>query len=214
MTQRRSFLARFGAAAAAISLGASHANAQTPSAADGRWQPARDAKDDWFDRIPGKHRLFLDTLTAHGLSEAQGFANNYFAASKSGYGLEASDLAVVICLRHMATPFAFSDTIWAKYGAALGESIKFNDPTTGQPPVVNVYKARLEGLVTRGVHFAVCDVASHHFAGVIARTVDGNADAIYKEMTGNAVGNVHFVAAGIIAVNRAQERGYAASCAG
>ena len=213
MTARRSFLARFGAAAAAIGLGASPTRAQTPSA-EGRWQPARDAKDDWFDQIPGKHRLFFDTLTAPGASEALGFADNYFTASKSGYALEAIDLAVVICLRHMATPFAFGDPLWAKYGAALGESIKFNDPKTGLPPVVNVYRARLEGLVKRGVHFAVCDMASHRFAGAIARKVDGNADAIYNEMAGNLLGNGHFVAAGIIAVNRAQERGYSVSYAG
>ena len=228
MTARRSFLTRVGgaaaAAAAALSLGSAKALAERPrdtqdvaakpDAAGTRWQPARDAKDDWFDQIPGTHRLFFDALTAQGTSEAMGFTDNYFTGSKSGYGLEAGDLAVVICLRHMATVFAFTDPFWAKYGAALGESIKFNEPKTGQPPVVNVYKARLEGLVTRGVHFAVCDLASHRFAGVIARKVDGNADAIYKEMTGNVVGNAHFVAAGIIAVNRAQEHGYSVSYAG
>jgi hypothetical protein len=65
------------------------------------------------------------------------------------------------------------------------------------------------------VHFAVCDMASHRFAGVIARTIEGgNADAIYKEIVANAIGNAHFVAAGIIAVNRAQERGYAVAHAG
>jgi intracellular sulfur oxidation DsrE/DsrF family protein len=68
--------------------------------------------------------------------------------------------------------------------------------------------------VKRGVHFAVCDMASHRFAGVIARKIDGDADAIYKEMTANAIGNAHFVAAGIIAVNRAQERGYAMAYTG
>lgn len=224
MTARRSFLTRVGAAAAALSLGSAKALAERPhetqdvaakpDAADGRWQPARDAKDDWFDQIPGKHRLLFDALTSQGTSEAMGFTDNYFTGSKSGYGLEASDLAVVICLRHMATVFAFTDPFWAKYGAALGESIKFNDPKTGQPPVVNVYKARFEGLVKRGVHFAVCDMASHRFAGVIARKIDGNADAIYKEMTANLVGNAIFVAAGIIAVNRAQERGYSVSYAG
>jgi hypothetical protein len=57
-------------------------------------------------------------------------------------------------------------------------------------------------------------MASHRFAGVIARKVDGDADAIYKEMAANLVGNGHFVAAGIIAVNRAQERGYSIAYTG
>ena len=74
--------------------------------------------------------------------------------------------------------------------------------------------AQTDALVKRGVHFAVYDMGTHRFAGVIARKVDGNADAIYKEMTGNLVGNAHFVAAGIIAVNRAQQRGYSVSYAG
>jgi intracellular sulfur oxidation DsrE/DsrF family protein len=210
MTARRAFLTRFGAAGAALSFGSVKAFAERP----GAWQPARDAKDDWLDRIPGKHRLFFDALTAQGTSEAMAFTDNYFTGSKSGYGLEASDLAVVICLRHRAMPFALTDPFWAKYGAALGESIKFDDPKTGQPPAVNVYRARLEGLVTRGVHFAVCDMASHRSAGAIARKIDGNADAIYKEITASLVANAHLVAAGIIAVNRAQERGYSVSYAG
>ncbi len=42
----------------------------------------------------------------------------------------------------------------------------------------------------------------------------GDADAIYKEMTASVIGNAHFVAAGIIAVNRAQERGYSSRTAG
>ena len=88
----------------------------------------------WFDQIPGKHRLFFDTLTDGGLREARGFANNYFDGSKSGYGLEASDLAVVICLRHSATPFAFTDPFWAKYGPVLAESLKLADTEDDDEP--------------------------------------------------------------------------------
>lgn len=57
-------------------------------------------------------------------------------------------------------------------------------------------------------------MASHRFAGMVARRTDGNADAIYKEMVESAVSNAHFVAAGIIAVNRAQERGYSLAYVG
>jgi hypothetical protein len=218
MTARRLFLARFSAAAAALGFGATWVQgAQAPPAPlppDARWQPARDPKDDWLDQIPGKHRLFFDTVSPQGVREVQAFAGNYFNGSKTGYGLESTDLAVVICLRHQATSFAFTDAIWAKYGAALGESEKFTDPKTGQPPVGNVYKTALEAQVKRGVHFAVCDMSTHRLAGFIARRTDGNADAIYKEMVANAIGNAHFVAAGIIAVNRAQERGYSIAYTG
>ena len=215
MTARRSFLARFAAAAAVFGLGESSTHAQesrpAPVAAppDTRWQPAREAKDDWYDQIPGKHRLFFDSVSPDGAASAIRFADNFFTGNKNGYGLEPAEVAVVICLRHRATQFAFTDAIWAKYGAALSESDKFIDPKTNQAPIVNVYRAGLEAHVKRGVHFAVCDLSTHRLANFIARKIDANPDAIYKELTTTAVGNVHFVAAGILAVNRAQERGYA-----
>src|SRR3982074_134234 len=176
MNPRRSFLSRFGVAAAAMTLGSAKASAEQPSA----WQPARDAKDDWLGQIPGKHRLFFDTPTDGGLREARGFTNNYFDGNKNAYGLEASDLAVVICLRHSATPFAFTDPFWAKYGPIIAESLTLADPKM----TANPHRAQLEALIKRGVQYAVCDVASHRYAGIIARKVDGgDAEAIYKEMT-------------------------------
>jgi hypothetical protein len=222
MTARRSFLARFGAAAAAFGFGSSAAGAQAPSASptpaaphpETGWQPARESKDDWLDQIPGKHRLFFDAVSPEGAAAAIRFAENFFTANKNGYGLEPSEVAVVICLRHRATQFAFTDAIWAKHGAALSESDKFIDPKTSQAPIVNVYRSGLESHVKRGVHFAVCDLSTNRLANFIARKSDAKADAIYKELTTNALGNAHFVAAGILAVNRAQERGYAISYAG
>ena len=223
MTARRSFLARFGAAAAAFGLGSSAADAQSSSPAppapaaphpDTRWQPAREAKDDWFDQIPGKHRLFFDAVSPEGAAASIRYAENFFTGNKNGYGLEATDVAVVICLRHRATQFAFTDAIWGKHGAALSESDKFVDPKTGQAPSVNVYRAALEAHVKRGVHFAVCELATRRLANFLARKADASADAIYKELTANAFGNAHFVAAGIVAVNRAQERGYAVASTG
>ena len=225
MTARRSFLARLGAAAAALGLGSSAADAQAPAPPasppaaaalppETRWQPAREAKDDWLDQIPGKHRLIFDAVSPEGASGAILFANNFFTANKNGYGLEPADVAVVIVFRHRATQFAFSDAIWAKYGAALSESEKFTDPKTNAAPIVNVYRGGLDAHVKRGVHFAACDLSTHRLAGFIARKTEASADAVYKELTSNAFPNVHFVAAGILAVNRAQERGYAVAYTG
>jgi intracellular sulfur oxidation DsrE/DsrF family protein len=222
MTARRWFLARLGAAAAAFGFGSSSAAAQqggsgaaaaAPSAS-APWQPAREAKDDWLDQIPGKHRLIFDATSPDGVASAIQFANNFFTGNRNGYGLEPSEIAVVIVLRHRATQFAFTDAIWGKYGAALSESDKFTDPKSGQVPTANYYRNGLEGHVKRGVHFAVCDLSTNRLSNFIARKSEAKADAIYKELTGNAIGNAHFVAAGILAVNRAQERGYALAHAG
>lgn len=211
MSARRSFLARLGGVAAAFGLGSTTTFAQ-PAAA--RWEPARHEKDDWLDQLPGKHRLVFDGLSPEGVRDTLVFTGNFFTGNKNGYGLDAADVAVVIVMRHRATQFAFTDAIWAKYGAALSESEKFLDPKTGQAPIVNVYRASLENQTKRGVHLAACDLSTHRLASFIARKTEGNADAVYKELVANAMPNVHFVPAGIVAVSRAQERGYAVAHAG
>lgn len=210
---RRSFLFRAGTAAAAVGLGSSAAHAQTP-APDAHWEPARHPQDDWFEQIPGKHRFFFDATTLNGVEESTMFVSNYYGANKSAYGLQDTDLAVVVGVRHHATPFAFTDAMWAKYGEAWGERLDFNDPKTKKRPIVNVYTADLAGLVKHGVHFAVCDMATHAYASMAARRISGDFEEIYKELRGNAIGNAHFVAAGIVGVNRAQERGYSIAYVG
>ena len=227
-SRRRTFLGRLAAGAAAfgaaVATGASPLNAMPPS---GDFKPARHPQDDWLDEIPGKHRLFLDALTANGAAEAITFATNYALANKNGYGLEAPDLAILICYRHFATPFAFNDSAWAKYGAAWSAVLGYKDPATGAAPVRNIWNARgLPGMqpnrgvtvadaAARGMRFCVCDLATHVFAGMAAQSVGGNADAIYQELrNGAVVANTQYVPARIVAVGRAQERGYSFSYVG
>lgn len=207
---RRTFLSRLGPIAALAGFRSPAVHAAAP---DTVFQAARHTADDWFE-LPGKHRLFFDALTAKGADEAPLFAGNFFNANKSSYALENADLAVVICLRHHATPFAFNDAIWAKYGAALSDRINFVDPKTKTAPIVNVHAAAHVEAVKRGVHFAICDMATHFFSGVAAAKAGADADAVYKEFVASTFGNSHFVPAGIVAVNRAQERGYSIAYVG
>jgi hypothetical protein len=213
---RRAFLFSVSTAAAAAGLGSAAAYAQTaaPAAPDPHWQPARHAQDDWFDQISGKHRFFFDATTVKGVEDSTMFASNYFTANKSAYGLQDTDLAVVVGVRHHATPFAFTDAMWAKYGLAWGERLEFDDPKTKKPPVVNVYTSDLNGLIKHGVHFAVCDMATHAYASMAARRISGDFEEIYKDLRANSISNCHFVAAGIVGVNRAQERGYSIAYVG
>ena len=221
---RRSFLARFGAGTAAFGAafvaGAPKAEAQSQAPA-ASWQPVRHAEDDWFEQVPAKHRVFFDTTGAHGFGEAIFVANNTFTANRSGYGLADADVAVVICARHESTPFAYTDAMWAKYGAALSErAAAFTDPKTKQPPAINVFQAGgytallsnqgvlLDAVLKRGVRLAVCSLATRAAASLIARRAGAKADDVFKELTENLVPNARMVPAGIVAVNRAQERGY------
>ncbi len=220
---RRSFLSRIGAGAAAFgaAFSGSTALAQTPSHGPAGWQPVRHTEDDWFDQTAAKHRIFYDTTTPNGAAEAIFFARNSFVANTNGYKLTDAEVAQVVCLRHQSTSFAFTDAMWAKYGAALSERAGgFLDPKTKQVPTVNVFMTTgygdllnngdvtIDAMAKRGVRFAVCTLGTRAAASLIARKTGANADAIFKELTENLVLNGHMVPAGIVAVNRAQERGY------
>ena len=215
-------MGRLGAGLAVLT-GASFAaadavNAEPPGGAP--WQPARHPQDDWFEEIPGKHRFFFDATSASGAGDAIAFASNFLVASTKGYQLAESENAVVINLRHHATLFAFSDAMWQKYGVPFSTRIGFVDPKTKQPPVVNVYQTTgygallsnrqttLSAMATRGVHFSICDMAAQVFAGLAAAALGLKSSDVYDELRASALPNAHFMAAGIVAVNRAQERGY------
>jgi intracellular sulfur oxidation DsrE/DsrF family protein len=210
---RRAFLSRLGAGAVGAGIvtgvGAGAANAQEQPARSTRWQPARHDQDDWLDQLPGVHRFVIDTTNPAGFANALVYVNNYFAASHSDYGLNDADLAVVIVARHDSTPFAYNDSMWAKYGKSLAERDGVVDPSTKQPPTVNINRSRLDGLLHRGVHLAVCQMATRRLAGAIAKAGGPSADTAYTELVANLMPNAHMVPAGIVALNRAQERGYA-----
>lgn len=218
---RRTFFARFGAAAAAFgaTFSAGAVRAQTPATAGARWHPVRHPQDDWLDQLPGKHRFFFDVVSTVTLVDAMQFIGNYYEANKSDYDVAGADLAVVLCLRHNAAPFAFNDAMWKKYGEALARRAEYVDQKTRETPTANPYtpvaaagatgRVRgLAGLIRSGVHFAVCNISTQGLAGGIARAVDGKRDEIYKELAANMIDNARLVPAGIVAVNRAQERGY------
>ena len=220
--ERRSFLTRFNAGAsslAALAMGGI-AMAQVKSPATTRWEPARHEKDDWMSELPGKHRLVFDTTSANGLGEALLFASNFMRVNRAEYGLENSDLAVIIVVRHRSTAFGYNDAMWAKYSAPLAARSSFEDPKTKAAPKTNIYNSAdygqqlpnfgttLDALTKQGVQFAVCSMATRANAGSIAGVTGGNADAINTELIANLISNARMVPAGIVAVNRAQERGY------
>jgi hypothetical protein len=219
MKARRSVMSGLGVAAVGVALGSRPLAAQTTSIG-GRFQPARHQQDGWLDAVAGKHRTFIDASTPRGAGEAILYANNLYEANKSGYSLGEPDIVVVACMRHFATPFAYNDAIWKKYGKVLSMMIEFTDPKTKQAPSTNLLNSTayaeslsnfgntIDSVVKRGTRFAVCDMATHFFAGGLAMETKGNADAIYKELVANTIPNSHMVAAGVVAVNRAQEYGF------
>lgn len=225
LTARRSFLARLGAGvgvlgAAAVGSSAAIAEVAGPAGADASWRPARYAQDDWYDKIAGVHRFIFDATTPDGMALTLRFANNYFNASQSAYGLKETELAVLVVARHKATSFGFNDAMWAKYGKQFSEQAEFTDPKTKQAPTANFYAKADDGsgdpvaglmpaLIKKGIHFGVCATSTRGIAGRIAKATGGDTDTIIKELGANLIcANARLVPAGILAVNRAQEHGY------
>ena len=222
MLARRSFFSKLGfglAGGAAVGAAGSPAQAQSQSSSEG-FQPARHAQDDWFDQVPGKHRYVLDAPNPEGFGDALAFLNNYFNANQGDYGLKDGDLAVVLIARHQSTAFAYNDAIWAKYGKSIAERNNFLDPKTKQAPTVNLFNAAgygpqlpnrgntIDALLKRGLRLGVCQVSTRGYAGAIAMATGSTQDAVFEEIKANLLPNARLVPAGIVAVNRAQERGY------
>src|SRR5262249_36252476 len=99
-----------------------------------------DAEDDWLEHGGRKHRIIFDSVSTQGAGEALNFADNFYKANLSGYGVAGKDMSVVIILRHYSVVFGFNDAMWAKYGAALSDWGQL--ATIGMTPAsANVYNA-------------------------------------------------------------------------
>jgi intracellular sulfur oxidation DsrE/DsrF family protein len=203
---RRSFFSKLGVGlvgGAAVG-GAAPALAQST----GRFDAARHPQDDWLDQIPGSHRYIVDAPNPDGFSSAIQFTTTYYNINVNDYGLKDSDLAVVLVARHLSTLFAYSDAIWAKYGKPISERNHVLDPKTNQPPSLNLQRERLEPLIKRGLRLAVCQQSSRGYAGAMAMAMGLKQEEVFEEMKANLLPNARLVPAGIVAINRAQERGF------
>jgi len=205
---RRSFFSKFGFGVGLIGGAAVGAAVPAQAQSSGRFDAVRHAQDDWLDEIPGRHRYIVDAPNPDGFSSAIQFTTTYFNINVNDYGLKNSDLAVVLVARHLSTLFAYSDAIWAKYGKPISDRNKVLDPKTNQPPTVNLQRDRLEPLIKRGLRLAVCNQSSRGYAGAIAMAMGLKQDDVFEEMKANLLPNARLVPAGIVAINRAQERGF------
>lgn len=218
---RRAFFTGAGAGVATTALAAAvgQARAADADATPPRWQPTFETQDAWME-LPGRHRFVFDCTSATGAGDGVDFADTYYRANQSGYQLASTDLAVILILRHFATVFAYDDRIWAKYGTQFGAMLKFQDPKTKAAPLRNVYlhddqggpkkdTATLATLAHQGAHFAVCGYATKYVAEHLAGNDKTKSADIHVELVAAIIPNGHLVAAGIVALNRTQEHGYA-----
>lgn len=188
------------------------AGAASAQAAEGPavFQPPRYGKDAWMKDLAGDHRVFVDSSTVEGGASALRFANNIISAHIEDYEGKASDYAMVVCFRHASTPYGFGDAIWAKYGEMVNRNESIPTPSSNPMNTPNSYSGQntIPDLVARGVHFAICNRATRSLSGRIAASTGVSADEVYAELVAGAIPNSHFVAAGVLAVTRAQEYNY------
>jgi hypothetical protein len=213
--QRRSLMTGMGAAIAGIAVTAAAAPARAQQATG--FQPARHAEDAWFDVPDVTHRVFVDTASGRGGSDALRYAANILNAHKSAYAGKDEDYAMVICFRHASVAFGYNDVLWAKYGKTFQGMTQLPDPATNDNPTVNPVNiagsgpfagTHVDGLAARGVRYAVCATATRGMAGQIARATSQDVEDVFNEISQNLVGNARLVPAGVIAATRSQEYGY------
>lgn len=214
--ERRSLVKAMGATAiAGLAVSASTANAQ--SGRNNGFRPMRHSEDAWLDELDGSHRVYVDTSTSSGASNALLYAGNILNAHGQAYAGNDEDYAMIVCFRHFSTPFAFSDDVWEKYGEFFHAVTQMPDPDTGNAPSVNLLNVAATRLApgttkdeieARGVNYAVCANATGFFSGMIAGNTGGSQEDIFAELVGSISSNSHMVSAGVIATTRAQEYGY------
>jgi intracellular sulfur oxidation DsrE/DsrF family protein len=174
---------------------------------DGPWSDA------WLDGIRGTHKQFFDGVTIND-GFAMVFATGFLNLNKEAYGLGDHDLTAVVGLRHLAMLMALTDAVWEKYG--IGKAFNVMDPATKAVATRNPF-LRTEGmplpgseiptLVGRGVIFTVCNVALTVLSGKLAQAGGVSAEVAKKEWVAGLVPGMTLVPVGVLAVNRAQEKG-------
>jgi intracellular sulfur oxidation DsrE/DsrF family protein len=224
---RRFFVSRLAATAAA--LGVTSAVACSPTGSDAArvsqaGTPAGTKQtelDTWIASFSGPQKCIYDSISPAGAADGVLYARNLITLSHDELGTTDPEMSVIVSFRHMATPFAYNDAMWAKY-PALAELTKYDDATTKKRATRNVLlhdnvmgfsDASIPGLGGRGVQFAACGAATTFIAGALAGKT-GDAKAIAAELAANLVPGARLVPAGVVVLQRAQKGGFAYTFAG
>ncbi len=208
---RRGFIGTLAAGAAALAA----AGLPSTARAERAFRLPSEDPDHWLDALTGKHRQIYDVLSPDKASDGTAFARNFLNANNDGYGLADSDVNVVVSFRHAGFAMGLNDAMWSKYG--LGEVVGYNDPNGGKPATRNTAagsaddtrksSASLAALHSRGAVFTVCGMAMGFFSGQAAKAAGTDGATVLADFRANLVPGAVEVVAGVIAVNRAQERG-------
>ena len=214
MADRRSFLERL--TLGTVGLGALDALSPLPLPAAALTQSDWDVT--WTSRVTGQRKAIYDVPEiedGYGVWRAVLAKQQYMDVLK----IPASDISMVLVLRHNAIVFAMNQAFWDKYGIGKAKNVK--DPLTGHPTTHNPvaertgqyalpeqYKPRaLEPFMADGGIVLACALA---FQDCISRVQEGDkVDAAEAEKRAKAmlVPGVILQPSGVFAAQLAQDVG-------
>jgi intracellular sulfur oxidation DsrE/DsrF family protein len=212
---RRDFLGMLATGAAAAGIGSialpgsSMANAPAPP------QSTTNADfDAWLGKIKGTHKQVYDaTEFNHAMALAW---SRVFLMTNATVGVPAGDAMSVVVLRHAAIPLAMDTRLWEKYG--FGEMFHVIDDETKKPHTKNIFYSApdgthplpgmtIEALMKDGTLFGVCDMALTFYSMMHAKKANLDAAEVKKDWVGGLMPGITVVPSGVLAINRAQEKG-------
>lgn len=201
---RRRFLAQLsGTLAALAGLPVSAAAARTAT------DLSDEDHDAWMARAKGKHRQLFHSA-GHGDGIGMLMAANYLDVYESAYGFAPAHVSAVIGVHGSALPIALNDAAWNKY--ELGKRISVNDPTTKEPAKRNIFAVggpiSIDTVIGRGVLLLVCNVALTMTARSLATARSLPEAAVYDDLKASLIPGAILVPGLVVAINRAQEKGF------
>ena len=225
-THRRRFLAGVGVAATAGALAAGSHVAKAQGLDGEGFRPPRHDKDAWMGSLAGDkdHRVFIDSASGVGGATAVLYANNILSAHKEDYAGADDEYAMIVCFRHAATALGYTDVMWQKYGEVFSRVTRLSVPGGDSPLKVNPLTLEganfgnigntLDHVRGRGVHFAICNRATHSMSRRLSAATGQSAASHYAELIRENIATSRFVPAGVMAATRSQEYGYSLLYAG
>ena len=199
---RRSFLARFAAAAAAFGVTSWPTSAAATAAAD-----AALVRDDepWTRRLSGTSRVvFHAHEPTAGL--ALRWAQTFLDTQKSSYGRADKDSGVIVGLNGKSVGLVFNDAMWSKYPIAQTLAMSGTVNPAG-PAGTNA----IAQLLARGVIILVCGnslrASGQRFLPEPQRSDAAARTAFAAEVTANLAPGIEVVPAMVVTLQMAQDRG-------
>jgi intracellular sulfur oxidation DsrE/DsrF family protein len=146
-----------------------------------------------------------------------------FLMTNQMVGVPEEEVQAVLILRHDAIPLAMESSLWKKY--SFSKVFNVLDEQTKKPITTNVFWQPKDGtlplpgmgindLMKSGVLIGVCEMAITHYSMVVAGMRKLKAEDVKKEWIAGVLPGIQLVPSGVLAVNRAQERGCAYCFAG